>query len=324
MVEFREGAGASLFAEGSEWRSERPIDLISYIAAHHLYGDAVSLGYLKPLLHMGFLRSRGLEYDARLRIGEDYDLVVRAIGAGARFLYLPRPSYFYRRHEASTSHRLARKDLVGLIESADAGGGAGGNEAVRQALAERRASLIDALAHHDAIEALKAKRPLAMLGHLARHPGAVRLMIRSVREAVGKRIARAQKGRAAGEDRLEVALLLGVPAEGSAIAELDKRLVRAGLPVVRKPLPTSFEEAGLASASTRVKLILLGEPAAADAAPFALSPEAPWVADAGVEHPAVALHVALGAAGDALDLTTLDEDRLLATLRTLHAKQPAA
>jgi succinoglycan biosynthesis protein ExoO len=324
MVVFHSAATPppSLFAAGPSWRQEQPIALPDYIRANMLFAKSVSLGYLKPLFNMTFMREQALQYDPRLRIGEDYDLVVRAIAAGARFVYIPQPSYFYRRHEASTSHRLARKDLVGLLESADAGLD-GGGEPVRSALAARRASLVAALAHHDAIEALKARQPLAMFRHLASHPGAVRLMAQSVREAVAKRVTRSKRPRQPEESRpAGVVLLLGSPVAGSAIERLRDSLAAAGRTIVERPLPAEFEESELASGLPEVDLILLSQPAAADAAPFVLKPDAPWIAAVGFDHPAIALHVALGEAEGALDLTALDEDQLLAAIRAISARQP--
>lgn len=184
------GPAPSIFADGPEWRAERAIDLAAYVRANGLFTGTTALGYLKPLFDVDWLRAQGLGYDPRLRIGEDYDLVVRAIAAGARFRYLPRPSYFYRRHDGSTSHRLARKDLVGLIESANAGDSAEAPQSVRQALAERRKGLLVALAHHDAVEALKMRRPVAALRHLSSRPAAARLLLGSVWEGLGRRLRR--------------------------------------------------------------------------------------------------------------------------------------
>ena len=64
-----------------------------------------AFGYLKPVIRRAVLGNR--RYDPALRIGEDYDLVLRLLIGGARFLLLPDPLYAYRRHAGSISHRLS-------------------------------------------------------------------------------------------------------------------------------------------------------------------------------------------------------------------------
>ena len=70
-----------------------------------------AFGYLKPVIRRAALGSR--RYDPALRIGEDYDLILRLLIDGASFLLLPDPLYAYRRHAGSVSHRLS----VGTAEA---------------------------------------------------------------------------------------------------------------------------------------------------------------------------------------------------------------
>lgn len=70
-------------------------------------------GYLKPLIRRASLGT--LRYDRALRIGEDYDLILRMVMAGARFLLLPDPLYAYRRHAGSISHRLSVDTVAAML-----------------------------------------------------------------------------------------------------------------------------------------------------------------------------------------------------------------
>ncbi|WP_405402096.1 glycosyltransferase family 2 protein [Paracoccus sp. Ld10] len=72
-------------------------------------------GYLKPVIRRAALA--GGRYDARLRIGEDHDLVMRLLIGGARFLLLPDPLYAYRRHEGSISHRLSVATVQAMLQA---------------------------------------------------------------------------------------------------------------------------------------------------------------------------------------------------------------
>jgi succinoglycan biosynthesis protein ExoO len=77
----------------------RWITLADYIEAGVMYGPGPDLGFLKPLIRAEALA--GVRYAEDLRIGEDYDLVVRLLAAGARLRLEPRALYRYRKHAAS-------------------------------------------------------------------------------------------------------------------------------------------------------------------------------------------------------------------------------
>ncbi|WP_299706347.1 glycosyltransferase family 2 protein [uncultured Tateyamaria sp.] len=67
------------------------------------------LGFLKPVMSRKFLNRHGLRYDTRLRLGEDYDLYLRALLAGARLKFTRRPGYAaaIRRTSLSAQHGAA-------------------------------------------------------------------------------------------------------------------------------------------------------------------------------------------------------------------------
>lgn len=73
-----------------------------------------ALGYLKPLIRAEVIN--GLRYDEALRIGEDYDFILRLLMDGARMLVVPEPFYLYRRHSSSISHRLSPQDVQAMID----------------------------------------------------------------------------------------------------------------------------------------------------------------------------------------------------------------
>ncbi|WP_170848528.1 glycosyltransferase [Devosia sp. YR412] len=73
-----------------------------------------ALGYLKPMIRAEQLGQT--RYDESLRIGEDYDFVLRLLLDGARMTVVPEPFYLYRRHSASISHRLSVHDMQAMVE----------------------------------------------------------------------------------------------------------------------------------------------------------------------------------------------------------------
>lgn len=77
------------------------------------------LGFLKPVVRRAFLDRHGLRYDEALRLGEDYELYVRALARGARFQVIRscgygavvRPDSLSGRHSTADLERLADADL---------------------------------------------------------------------------------------------------------------------------------------------------------------------------------------------------------------------
>ncbi len=74
-------------------------------------------GFLKPVLSRSFLERHGLRYDPGLRLGEDYDLYVRALRAGGRFLLTRRPGYLALVRPDSLSAHHRTEDLEALAQA---------------------------------------------------------------------------------------------------------------------------------------------------------------------------------------------------------------
>ncbi len=75
------------------------------------------LGYLKPLIRRDALGD--VRYRTDMRVGEDFDLLLRLTIAGHDMRLLPDALYHYRRREGSTSHRLKPEDaarMTGALE----------------------------------------------------------------------------------------------------------------------------------------------------------------------------------------------------------------
>ena len=113
---------------------------------------------MKPLLRQEL--TRNIRYDEALRIGEDYDLLLRLVLDGARLCVLPQSFYRYRRHSSSISHRLssntARAMLQSHIKLAQAYSHAPAR--IQAALQERRALLGEQLDYEMLVEAIKKGR----------------------------------------------------------------------------------------------------------------------------------------------------------------------
>jgi succinoglycan biosynthesis protein ExoO len=139
------------------WRDPRWIELEDYLASARMYSKRPGLGYLKPLFRASALGAT--RYREDLRIGEDYDLVVRLLVQGRRLRFDPAAGYRYRRHGGSISHTMRRDHLLQML-AADAaleGVMMSQPKPVRGAFAARRRSLHAALAYDEVIGRLKAR-----------------------------------------------------------------------------------------------------------------------------------------------------------------------
>ena len=71
-------------------------------------------GFLKPLMRRSFLARRGLAYDERLRLGEDFLLYSLALAHGARFKVVEPCGYVAIERAGSLSGRHTTQDLQAL------------------------------------------------------------------------------------------------------------------------------------------------------------------------------------------------------------------
>jgi succinoglycan biosynthesis protein ExoO len=178
LIPFSPSGDQPPMLRGPAWNRPREVGLTEFIDCNRPFAPGACLGYLKPLIHRSALERLGSGYDERLRVGEDYDLVARLLASGARYWIDPAPRYRYRRHPASTSHRLRRSDVEALLEADDRFRAQGGfTPEVLIALDRRRRSLRRALAYDGIIAALKARSPGRAIGQAMAEPGAVPLLM---------------------------------------------------------------------------------------------------------------------------------------------------
>lgn len=304
MIAFASDAPPSLFAEGPAWQGERFIDHAAFVASGRLGQQGVQLGYLKPLFRLAALRGHGLGYDLRLRIGEDWDLVERALAAGLTYAWRPEPTYYYRRHAASTSFRWKTEDLTALIAAErDRMVSDPADTALAAARGERLASLEDALAHCEAVAHLKARRPDRALPHLLRRPRAFGLLGHSLREGVMRRVGRARRPRAdAPDDAAPHVLLCGEAPPGSPVDLAAALVTASGCHLKRLTRAELADPLATARAGQGAAMVLLADEALADAGAHAIGDGAPFVAAAGTRHPLIQHHLDAQSCGSLLGL----------------------
>jgi succinoglycan biosynthesis protein ExoO len=185
LLHFYEDGSPSRLLLPEEQEGPLTVDPAQWILAGR--NGTPPLGYLKPMIRTELLRDT--RYDEQLSIGEDYDLVLRLLLAGAHLSIVPEPWYLYRRHSGSYSHRLSYDDLAAMIDSQRRFMAAQGPFAadVAAAFGQRLADLDSALVYEGLVTRLKAGDPARAVATLARHPGLIFRLLSSVAEHVSRR-----------------------------------------------------------------------------------------------------------------------------------------
>jgi succinoglycan biosynthesis protein ExoU len=97
----------------------RPLDLNAFVTGNISRRGAPrgELGFLKPVMRRAFLDRHALRYREEMRLGEDYELYVRALLAGARYTVIESCGYgaVVRSNSLSGQHRT--KDLEALCNA---------------------------------------------------------------------------------------------------------------------------------------------------------------------------------------------------------------
>lgn len=119
-IAFHSGSEPDLSSGSEQVERVDRLNLAQFVEGN-LSGDANrgELGFLKPVIRRSFLERHGLAYDETIRLGEDYDLYVRCLQHGARFMLSHRVGYLARVREDSLSSRHGTADLAALLAATE-------------------------------------------------------------------------------------------------------------------------------------------------------------------------------------------------------------
>ncbi len=99
---------------GAELKKPRALSLEDLLD-DRFAGIPNHLGYTKPLFRRACLGD--LRYRTDLRVGEDFDLLLRFAAAGHEVTIVPETFYLYRRHAGSISHRLSARNATAMLKA---------------------------------------------------------------------------------------------------------------------------------------------------------------------------------------------------------------
>jgi succinoglycan biosynthesis protein ExoU len=99
--------------------NSRTISLVDFVNGNLSRRGAQrgEIGFLKPVIRRQFLIERGLRYNEDLRLGEDYDLYLRALAHGARYKVIDHCGYGAVVRANSLSGRHRTEDLGKLYRA---------------------------------------------------------------------------------------------------------------------------------------------------------------------------------------------------------------
>ena len=152
----------------------QPLDTEAFVTGN-LRRRAIArgeLGFLKPILSTAFLNAHALRYDESLRLGEDYDLYVRMLLAGARMALTHAPGYAAEIRAGSLSARHRTADLESLHDAMTRHLAANGADArTRAALTAHLAEVRIKRDHRLFLDLKREAGPLAALRYALGAPG---------------------------------------------------------------------------------------------------------------------------------------------------------
>jgi len=168
LLLFHEDGSPPRLMLGEEARSSFAVSARDWVLAG--LDGSPALGYLKPMIRAERLTQ--FRYDEALRIGEDYDFVLRLLLAGARMVIAPEPFYLYRRHSASISHRLSVPDMEAMAQRQQDLADAHRPLPIElsAAFARRLSELRSGLRYEQLVASIKQRKPADALALVLRDP----------------------------------------------------------------------------------------------------------------------------------------------------------
>jgi succinoglycan biosynthesis protein ExoO len=190
LIQFGDGITEKTMFDLAPCGADRVLNLHRYFVDSRLFGPNPSPGYLKPMIRREAVERAGLRYNEDLKIGEDDELVIRALAADLKYAVCDYAGYRYRKHNQSISHRLSLEHLERMV-AAEGTIEALLPDTARQTRAyqARKAALQRAAAFTRSIEALKQAAPLKAAMEIARHPSALGLYAMPIKARLQRMLA---------------------------------------------------------------------------------------------------------------------------------------
>lgn len=165
------------------------VDALAWVEHNVWFGpDRFGYGYTQPLVRREAIEQPRLRMRPELRLLEDYHFVLALLRRGHRLLLWPEALYDYTQRASSSTHATAEQALRAVLRAGDEVIAEVGPGPLREALRRQQASVRWRATRAEVIRGLKARRWGESLRLLAREPAAVPYVLRTLREAVARRV----------------------------------------------------------------------------------------------------------------------------------------
>jgi succinoglycan biosynthesis protein ExoU len=154
----------------------RLIDLVTFVE-HNISKRKRrrgELGFLKPVIRREFLDRNALRYEEHLRLGEDYDLYVRALAAGARFKIVGSCGYAAVVRDGSLSGQHSTDDLYALAQADRKSLQSGQfNDAARRAVRKHERHILYKYHHRRVLDLKNSQGVVSCMAYALHNPDAI-------------------------------------------------------------------------------------------------------------------------------------------------------
>lgn len=174
VVPMDAGAAYRMFSD-RELSARPEITLADYIDSNVIFRETFNFGYMKPMFSREFLLRHDLGFDEKLRIGEDYIMMVSALASGARCVVEPSAGYVYHLRQDSISRVLGLHHVESMLAADEAFLARFPMKGSALAAQYRRTrSLIEARSFLTLVDAIKRRSAGGMIKAALAHPAALR------------------------------------------------------------------------------------------------------------------------------------------------------
>ena len=179
----------NLMVKKGQIGSAKTIDTASFIKNNIFKDNKTTLSYMKPILNREFIKLTNIKYREDLLVGEDHDILMRAMIGGAKMYWIPAPFYYYRRRATSISAKVSREHLDAMIKAdEDAIYRLPQDDRLYKLTRERIKSINRHIIFGQTISNIDSKRFGPAIYQLTSNPSIWRLILRAIRIRIRHRI----------------------------------------------------------------------------------------------------------------------------------------
>ncbi len=180
------------YLDGAKFQQSGPWDMRFFVGHNQAEPKQPSLGYLKPVFRLDFVRDHAIRYREELRNGEDFHFLLDMLQCGAKLWYMPDDMYRYTTGGESISSKLnldhARALIAATVDFRQSHKDTIAPD-VMALMARREQRLRDLASAEKTLRDLKDRRIGAAFGEILKRPSSLFRLRKQLAEALAKRLS---------------------------------------------------------------------------------------------------------------------------------------